>query len=114
MPKPEMPPGCALVRITDLAALIAAQPRSVPAALPTDAWSGLASAVAMVTARLGRHDVDVGQLADENDTASVIHALVAMASTGIRGCLEDGAEAFLRDLGLIAAARGRGPDGEPL
>jgi hypothetical protein len=122
MPKPEIPRGFALVHLADLAALMAAAARQAAAAPdpaappqpPADAWSGLASAVAMLTARIGRHDVDLGQLADEADTAAIIAALVAMAAAGLRGCLDDGAEGFLQDLGVIAASRGRGPGGEPL
>jgi len=122
VPKPEIPPGCVLIRLADLAVLLASRPAQPPAgscpaepARPSgDAWSGLAIAVAMVTARLGHHDVDPGHLAAGTDAASIIRPLAAMASAGIRGCLEDGAEGFLRDMGLIAAARGRGPDGEPL
>jgi len=69
----------------------------------------------MLTARLGENrDLGPGQLAQGIPPELIIAPLVAMAAAGLRGCLEDGAEAFLRDLGLTAAARGRGPDGEPL
>ena len=122
MPKPEIPPGCVLIRVADLAALLAVPPGSARPALdpaeppqpPADTWRGLASAVALLTARLGHHDVDPGQLADEADAASVISALVSVATASLRGCLEGGAEGFLQDLGVLAARRGRGPDGEAL
>jgi hypothetical protein len=112
-----------LIRVADLAALLAAPPGQRPVAPvateppqpPADAWRGLASAVAMLTARLGHHDVDPRQLADEADTSAVITALVVMAAAGLRGCLDDGAAmSLLQDLGEIAAFRGRGPDGERL
>lgn len=114
MAKPEIPPGCVVIRLADLAALLAAVPAPEPPRRADDAWSGLGAAVAMLTARLGKQDVGPGQLAEGIPPEHIITALVAMAAAGLRGCLEDGAETFLRDLGLIAAARGRGPDGEPL
>ncbi len=123
MPKPEIPPGCVLIRVADLAALLAALPGQRPPALvpaeppqpPADAWRGLASAVALLTARLGHHDIAPGQLADEADTAAIIAALVVMAAAALRGCLDDGAAmSLLQDLGVIAGRRGRGPDGETL
>lgn len=119
MPKTEVPPGCAVVRLADLAALLAARPSPAsagpePPRQPEDAWAGLGAAVALCTARLGKQDVGPEQLADGIPPELIIAPLVAMAAAGLRGCLEDGAEAFLRDMGLIAATRGRGPDGEPL
>ena len=120
MCKREIPRGHVLLRIEDLAALLAAQssPVTATAELPApdgDAWAGLAVAIAMVTARLGHHDADPGQLADETDAASIIRPLVAMAAEGLRGCLpEDGAQRLLQDMGLIAASRGIGPDGRKL
>ena len=121
MPKSEIPPGCVLIRLADLAALIAARPGQLPPGpaepprQPEGAWSGLAAAVAMCTARLGENrDLGPGHLAEGIPPEYIIAPLVAMAAAGLRACLEDGAEAFLRDMGLIAAARGRGPDGEPL
>ena len=69
----------------------------------------------MCTAHLGdNRDLGPGQLAQGIPPEFIIGPLVAMATAGLRGCLKDGAETFLRDMGLIAAARGRGPDGEPL
>jgi len=110
----EIPRGCALVRISDLVAL-AGQPAPEPHRQPGSAWEGLAIAVAMVTAALGHHDVDLGQLADGADPASIIRVLVPMAAAGLRNCLTDASvEKFLQDLGEIAAMRGRGPDGRLL
>lgn len=122
MSKPEIPAGCVIIRLADLAALLAARPGPVPPlpvpAVPSqpgpDAWSGLASAVAMLTARIGNHDVDLGQLADPADMASVVTALVAMASAALRGCLEDGAGQFLQDMGALAVNRGQDPEGRSL
>ena len=114
MCKREIPRGCAVVRIEDLRALLGVQPSPVTAAaeLPGSAWDGLAIAVAMVTAALGRHDVDLGQLADGADPAAIIRVLVPMAAAGLRHCLtDDSAGQFLRDLGEIAVMRGRAPDG---
>jgi len=120
MCKREIPRGHALIRLADLAALLAGQPppgaaAAEPPAQAEDAWEGLASAVAMLTARLGRCDIDLSQLADGAGAESVIGPLVAMAAAGLRHCLtEDGAGKFLRDMGAIAANRGRGPDGRAL
>lgn len=123
MPEPEIPPGHVLIRLADLAALIAAQrgqpsPGPAPAGPPRqtgDAWSGLGAAVAMCTAHLGENrDLGHRQLAQGIPPELIIGPLVAMAAAALRGCLEDGAEAFLRDMGLLAAAQGRGPDGKPL
>jgi hypothetical protein len=114
MSKLEIPRGYALVRISDLVTL-SAQPAAEPHRQPGSAWEGLAIAVAMVTAALGHHDVDLGQLADGADPAAIIRALVPMAAAGLRNCLtEDSVGAFLRDLGEIAAYRGRDTDGRPL
>jgi hypothetical protein len=68
----------------------------------------------MCTARIGRHDVDLRQLRDEADTASIISALVAMASAALQGCLEDGTERFLQDMGKLALSRGLDPYGRRL
>lgn len=122
MPKHEIPPGCVLIRITDLAALLAAlpqQPRPVPAGpkpshQPEDAWDGLGAAIAMLTAHLGRHDVDLGELAEGTDATSIIRPLVIMAGAGLRAGFKDQAGEFLRSMGAIAATRGRGRDGELL
>lgn len=115
MAKPEIPRGYALVRLTDLAALLAERTPPDPGPQPEDAWAGLAVAVAMVTAALGRHDIDLEQLADGADPAGIIRVLVPLAAAGLRNCLTgDGVEKFLRDLGEIAAMRGRGPDGRQL
>ncbi len=114
MSKPEIPRGYALVRIADLAAL-AAQPAAEPSRRPGTAWEGLATAVAMVTAALGRHDVDLGQLADGAEPASIIRPLVVLAAAGLRARMdEDSVEKLLQSLGEIAAYRGHGPDGRPL
>lgn len=115
MCKREIPRGCVVIRITDLAALIASDPAAAaPARTPEDAWSGLASAVAMLTAHLGRYDVDIAQLADGTDAASIIRPLVIMASAGLRVGFQDQAEEFLQSMGALAATRGRGPDGRLL
>lgn len=114
MCKPEIPRGYALVRIADLAGL-PGQPAAEPPHQPGSAWEGLAIAVAMVTAALGRHDVDLAQLADGADPASIIRVLVPMAAAGLRSSLSDDSVAkFLQDMGEIAAMRGRGPDGRRL
>jgi hypothetical protein len=117
MPKPEIPRGCVLVRIEDLAALLAAQyvpAPPEPSRKPEDAWAGLGAAIALVTERLGHQDVGHGQLADGIPAECIIGPLVAMAAAGLRGCLDDGAEKLLQDMGLIALSRGHGPDGRPL
>jgi len=112
MPAPEIPPGYALVRLSDLAEMTAARPPAPEP--PGDAWSGLAAAVAMVTAKLSRHDVDLSDLAEGVPPAGIIAALAVMAATGLRYCLEGSTEKLLRDMGELAAMRGRGPDGRQL
>ncbi len=114
MPKPEIPPGCVLIRLTDLAGLLAARSPAPEPDPPDDAWSGLGAAVAMVTARLGRHDVGLDDLAEGIAAESIIAALVAMAAVGLRCCLEGRTEKFLQDMGEIAVTRGMGPDGKAL
>ena len=61
----QIPPGFALTRLDDLAALLAGQPAPPPEPGRTgDAWTGLSAANAMLTAELGNQDVSREHLAD--------------------------------------------------
>jgi hypothetical protein len=119
MPKREIPRGHVLLRIEDLAALLAGLPGrpAIPPADPPppadDAWSGITAAVAMVTARLGGQGGDsIAQLADGVGPTAIIGALVSMTAAALKHCLDDDAEGFLQNMAMTAARRGCGLDEE--
>ena len=119
MPKHEIPPGHALIRLSDLAALLDSRgdrPPQAPgaAAAYSATWEGLAVATSMLTVELGGHQVSRADLAGGVSPEAVIGALVTVGAAVLRGHQADSAPGFLEYLGLIAASRGRGPGGEPL
>jgi hypothetical protein len=113
---PQMPPGFVLVRLTDLAALLAAQDKAgdtspEPEAADGRAWEALAAAVGVVCAQLWRPDVDPADLMADVPAESVVRFLAAIAAGLSRGAFADDGAAPLRDLGELAATRGN-PIGE--
>ena len=115
MPKPEIPPGCVLIRLADLAALLATTGSQAPQPAPYAAsWEGLTAATSMLTGQLGGHQVTRADLASGIAPEEIIGALVTLAAALLRVHQADSAPALLQYLGLIAASYGTGPDGEPL
>jgi len=104
------PPGFVLVRLDDLAALLAAQPApGTPAAAPAPSagppaapWEAFSSAVALITARTTAAGVPDADLMD--GAAAVIRALVTIAAAVIRAAIGPaGTGRLLQDLGALAA-----------
>jgi hypothetical protein len=115
----QIPPGYALVRLTDLAALLAARAARPPettgaTATCAAAWDGLAAATGMLTGELGSHQVNRADLAGGAPAEAVIGALVTVGAGLLKVHQPDSAAALLQYLGLVAASRSTGPDGEPL
>ncbi len=115
------PPGCVVVRIEDLAALVAAvrapgsatsdRARSGGAAAPGTGWDALAATVALLTARLDNDaSVSAASLAPDVAPSDITAVAVTIAAAWLRVSLPDRGGALLRDLGLLAAARGETPE----
>ena len=115
MPKREpVPPGCVVISIADLAALIAAaRPpdtgQAVRAAPPSPSPGGTAlpalrAAIAMLTSRIGGAEVDDRDLIGDIPSAAVIAALAAIAVRALECGFPDVATiTVLRDLAMAAA-----------
>jgi hypothetical protein len=103
-----VPPGFALVRIDDLAALT---PRSAPENARRDqadtaTWEALAASIAILTARLGHIDVRQADLIGDTPPAAVIKALVILTAATLAALMPDQGATLLRDLVKTAAQEG--------
>jgi hypothetical protein len=115
MSKLEIPPGHVVVRLADLAELLAARSSDAPQPAPYAAtWPGLTAATGMLTGHLGGHQVDRAELARGTTDEAIIGALVTVGAGLLRAHHGDSAETLLQYLGLIAASCGTGPNGEAL
>lgn len=97
------PPGSAVIRLDDLAALRAARPQQ-PEPQTGATWQGLAAAIGLITAQLGGQPVSFRRTAGTD--AGVVDALVMLTASMCRNLLDDEGTEVLRDLGLMALEEG--------
>jgi hypothetical protein len=106
-----------LIRIEDLAALLAARPPDAgqpePATPPpprppggaTAAWPALAAAIALLTSRIGGAGVSDADLIGDTDPATVIRALAAIATRALECAWPDVATVTVLQNLAVAVAR---------
>lgn len=102
----DLPPGFALVRITDLARLL-----SECRAPEVETADPLATMTALLAARRYGASVDQAALTEGTDLAYLVRLLVSMAGS-LMEMFPDSGASLLRELGA-AAVTARRPPGEP-
>lgn len=102
----QIPPGHALVRLDDLAAMLAGRAAAAPA--PPSArvgatWEGLQAVIGLLTARLAGVAVDHGDVTGDVPAEAVSRTAVMLAGALLAALMpSDRAIELLRDLGLAA------------
>jgi hypothetical protein len=107
-----LPPGHVLIRVEDLAALLAERPAAdAPAAASGDAgmtWPALTAAVALITDKLSGTRADPDALIGDVPASAVLRVLVILAA-GLGSALPPASvTGALRDLALYAAGQTSG------
>ena len=108
MTKLAVPPGYALVRLDDLAALLAHNdpaPQPPPPA-PGATWQALAASVALITDKLGGTGASHADVIGDLPPESVVRVLVILTAATLAALSPDKGTALLRDLGLLALGEG--------
>jgi len=107
-----IPPGCVVIRLDDLVALLAGRSATPPAPRPLGpTWEGLQAVVGMLTARLSGMSVDLGDIAGDVPPEAISAVAVSLAASLLAALVPpDRATDLLRDLGVTALGQSAGTD----